>query len=226
MVEKELELSLGEGYTIFQEEHDSSTLEPIYDKGFTLLKELHDTTHMDPSHDEIYEIFYHLGELFHSPTSYNSMFCSISLNEVSVKGLFFMVPHEEYGTPRFNFYDDMVGEHSYSNLQQHALLLYDYAHLHGCTYDIHLSHLKNHGFSCSTLGSFDVGGTSPNTGVNRIMIGEIFCCYPHTLLYLYDFLIHGCMGENYLSHLKSPCFSCSLFGSDFSGDSSFTSWMK
>ena len=46
VVEEELELSLDEGYAIFKEEHDSSTLEPIYDKGFTLLKELHDTTHM------------------------------------------------------------------------------------------------------------------------------------------------------------------------------------
>ena len=45
VVEGELELSLNEGYAIFKEEHDSSKLEPIYDKGFTLLKELHDTTH-------------------------------------------------------------------------------------------------------------------------------------------------------------------------------------
>jgi len=44
VVEEELELSLDEGYAISKEEHDSSTLEPIYDKGFTLLKELHDTT--------------------------------------------------------------------------------------------------------------------------------------------------------------------------------------
>ena len=70
---------------------------------------------MDPSHDETSAIFYHLGELFHSPTSYNSMFCNISLNEVCVKGLFFMVPRE-YGTPRLNFYDDMVGDHYYSHL--------------------------------------------------------------------------------------------------------------
>ena len=66
------------------------------------------------------------------------MFCSISLNEVWVKGFFFMVPHEEYGTPRFTFYDDMVGAHSYSHFKQHPLLLYDDAHLHGCTYDMHL----------------------------------------------------------------------------------------
>ena len=38
VVEEELELSLDESYVIFKEEHDSSTLEPIYDKGFTLLK--------------------------------------------------------------------------------------------------------------------------------------------------------------------------------------------
>ena len=68
VVEEEL-LSLDEGYAIFKEEHDSSTLEPIYDKGFTILKDFHDTTHMDPSHDETSALFYHLGELFHSPTS-------------------------------------------------------------------------------------------------------------------------------------------------------------
>ena len=66
---------------------------------------------------KIMNFFYHLGELVHSLTSYNSMFCGISLNEVWVKGFFLMVPHEEYGTPRFNFYDDMVGAHSYSHLQ-------------------------------------------------------------------------------------------------------------
>ena len=103
MVEEELELSLDEGYAIFKEEHDSSTLEPIYDKGFTLLKEMHDTNHMDPSHDEASVLFDHLGQLVHSPTFDNSMFCNISLNEVWVKGFFSMVPHEEYGNSRFNF---------------------------------------------------------------------------------------------------------------------------
>ena len=34
------------------------------------------------------------------------------------------------------------------------------------------------------------------------------------------------MGETSLSHLKSPCFFFSLFGSYFGGGSSFTSWMK
>ena len=62
-----------------------------------------------------------------------------------------MVPHEEYGTPRFIFYDDMVGAHSYSHLQQNPLLLYDDAHIHGCTYDMHLSHLKTHGLFAQHL---------------------------------------------------------------------------
>ena len=186
-MEEELELSLDEGYAIFKEEHDSSTLEPIYDKGFTLLKEMHE---MDPSNDETSACFDNLGELFHSPTSYNSTFCIISLNEVWVKGFLFMVPHEEYGTLRFNFYDDMVGENSYSHFQQHPLLLYDDSHLHGCTYDMHFSHLKTHVFSFSTLGSFDVGRTSPNTRVNRIMIGEHFCFKQHNCLYPYYSLIH------------------------------------
>ena len=106
------------------------------------------------------------------------------------------------------------------------MLLYDDTHLHGCTYDMHLSRLKTHGFSCSTLGSFDVGGNSSNTRVNRFMIGEHFCFHPNTLLYIYDSIIFGCMGETSLSHLKSPCFFCSLFGSNFGGGSSFTPWMK
>ena len=94
VVEEELELSLDKGYAIFKEVHDSSTLEPIYEKGFTILKELHDNTHMDHYHDENYALFDHLGELVNSVTSYNSMFWSISLNEVWVKGFFLMVPHE------------------------------------------------------------------------------------------------------------------------------------
>ena len=62
-----------------------------------------------------------------------------------------MVPHEVYGTCRFTFYDDMVGAHYYSHLQQNPLLVYDDAHIHGCTYDMHLSHLKTHGFIAQHL---------------------------------------------------------------------------
>ena len=116
---------------------------------------------MDPSHDNNFLLSDNLGDLVIFPTSYTSKFCNIHPNEVWVKGFFFMVPHEEYGTPRFTFfYDDMVGEHSYSHFQQHTFPLYYDPHLHGCTYDMNLSHLNNHGLSCSTLGSFDVGGTS------------------------------------------------------------------
>ena len=57
VVEEELELSLDEGYAIFEEEHDPFTWEPIYDKGLTLLKEMHDTTHMDPSMMKILHFF-------------------------------------------------------------------------------------------------------------------------------------------------------------------------
>ena len=106
----------------------------------------------------------------------------------------------------------MVGAHSYSHLQQHTLLLYDDAHLHGCTYDMHLSHLKTHGFSYSTLGSFDVGGTSSDTWVKRDMIEEHYYWNQYPLLFYDDIHINGCINETYLSHLKSLCFCCSLFG--------------
>ena len=36
------------------------------------------------------------------------------------------------------------------------------------------------------------------------------------MFYLYDSLIHVCMGKTSMSHLKSPCFCCSLFGSNLS----------
>ena len=48
----------------------------------------------------------------------------------------------------------------------------------------------------------------------------------HPLLHYDDIHIHGCSDETSLSHLKSSCFLCSLFGLDFGGGSSFTSWMK
>ena len=82
VVEEELELSLDEGYAIFKEEHDSSTLEPIYDKGFTLLKELHNPTPMDPSNYDNFALTDHLSELFLSPTYYTCKFCSSHPNEV------------------------------------------------------------------------------------------------------------------------------------------------
>ena len=45
----------------------------------------------------------------------------------------------------------------------------------------------------------------------------------HPMLHYDDIHIHGCIDETSLSHLKSSCFICSLFGSDFGEGSSFTS---
>ena len=81
-----------------------------------------------------------------------------------MKGFFFMVPHKEYGTPILEFYDDIVGAHYYLHLQQHTCLHYDYTHLHGCTYDVHLSHLETHDFPCSLPSPFDIRGTSSTLG--------------------------------------------------------------
>ena len=91
--------------------------------------------------------FYHPGELVHSLTSYNSMFCSISLNEVWVKGFFFMVPHEEYGTPGHTFYDEMVGAHSYSLLEQNYR-----------TWDPHLFHWSIFDWSLEACMHLENGG--------------------------------------------------------------------
>ena len=123
MVEEELELSLDEGYAIFKEEHDSSTLEPIYDKGFTLLKELHNPTPMDPSHYDNFSLTDHLGELVLSPTSYTSKFCSShDANEVWVKSFFLMVPHEEHGHSIYPFDDVIIRKPSYLHLQKNPFL--------------------------------------------------------------------------------------------------------
>ena len=95
MVEEELEFPLENGYTLFEEVHDSITLEPTYEESFILLRDMHNTTPMDISHDENFALSNPLGELFLYPISYTSKFCSIHPNEVWVKGFFLMVPHEE-----------------------------------------------------------------------------------------------------------------------------------
>ena len=106
------------------------------------------------------------------------------------------------------------------------MLHYDDKHLHGCTYGIHLSHSETHAFPCSLPSQFDVGGTSSHTWVNIYMIEGNYFRNQHTLLFHDDIHIHECIDDTSLSHLKSSCFLCSLFGSDFSGGSSFTYWMK
>ena len=88
VVEEELELPLENGYTLFEEVHDSTTLEPTHEEGFAFLREVHNTTPMDPSHDENFALSDYLGELVLFPTSYTSKFCSVHPNEVSVKGFF------------------------------------------------------------------------------------------------------------------------------------------
>ena len=55
-----------------------------------------------------------------------------------MKGFFLMVPHEEHGHYVSLFYDGIIREPYYLNLHQNPCLRYDYTHLHGCTYDVHL----------------------------------------------------------------------------------------
>ena len=83
---------------------------------------------------------------------------SIYPNEVWVKDFFFMVPHEEYGIYISPFDYDMIKEPYYLHFQQHPLLHYDDTHIHGCTYDVNLSHFEAHDFPCSLTSPFDVGG--------------------------------------------------------------------
>ena len=97
------------------------------------------------------------------------MFCSISLNEVWVKGFFLMVPIRSM---------ELLDLLSMMTWLEHTLI-----HIFRSI----LCYLKTHGFSCSTLGSFDVGGTSSNTGMNRFMIGEIFFS-SHILCYIFIIL--------------------------------------
>ena len=104
------------------------------------------------------------------PTSFSTIAIR---DEVWVKGFFFMVPHEEYETYISPFDDDIIRAPFSLHLQQHILLHYDDAHLHGCTYYVHLSHLKTHDFPSSLVSRFEVGGTSSNTWANRYMIKKI-----------------------------------------------------
>ena len=87
-----------------------------------------------------------------------------------------MMPHEDHGNSISPFDDGIIREPSYLNLQQHPCLHYDYTHLHGCTYDVHLSHLETHDFPCSFPTLFEVGGTSSHTWVKiymkKIIIGS------------------------------------------------------
>ena len=122
-----------------------------------------------------------------------------------------MVPHEEYGIPISPFDDGMSRVPSYLHFQKHPLLHYDDTHLHGCTYDVHLSHLETCDFPCSLHSPFDVGGTSSHTWMKRYMIKEHYY-WNNPFLFHDDIHIHGFTDENYLSHLKSSCLLFSLVG--------------
>ena len=182
-MEEELELPLEDGCTLFEEVHDSTTLEPTYEDFFSFLRDVHVHTPMGPSHDEIFSLYNPLGELVLSPTSYTSIFCTIHPNEVWVKGLFLMVPHEECETYISPNDDDMIRKPYYLHFQQYILLHYYDTRLHGFTYGIHLSHLETRDFPCSLPSPFDVGGTSSHTWVKRYMIEEHYYWKQHPLLF-------------------------------------------
>ena len=79
------------------------------------------------------------------------------------------IPYEDYETS--TLHDDFMMSALHSLLQQkHPFLSFEYSPVHGCTYDVHLSHLKTHDFPYSLFSPFDVGGTSSNTSVKRYMI--------------------------------------------------------
>ena len=63
-----LEFPLQNGYTLFGEVHDSTTLEPTHVESFSFLREVHNPNPMDPSHDEIFSLCDHLGDLVLSTT--------------------------------------------------------------------------------------------------------------------------------------------------------------
>ena len=69
VVEDELELPLEYGCTLFEEVHDSTTLELTYGEIFSFLREVHVPTPMEPSHDEHFSLSNPLGELVLFPTS-------------------------------------------------------------------------------------------------------------------------------------------------------------
>ena len=69
MVEEELELPLENGYTIFEEVHNSTTLEPTHEEIFSFSREVNNPTPMDTSHYDNVSLFYYFDELFLFPTS-------------------------------------------------------------------------------------------------------------------------------------------------------------
>ena len=73
----------------------------------------------------------------------------------------------------YPFDDGIIKAPYYLHFQKYPYLHYDYTHLHGCTYDIHLSHLETHDFPCPFPSLFEVGGTSSHTWVRVIWLKNI-----------------------------------------------------
>ena len=67
-------MPLENGYTLFEEVHDSTTLEPTHEESFEFLREVHVPKPMDISHDEKFSLSNPLGELVLSLASYTSIF--------------------------------------------------------------------------------------------------------------------------------------------------------
>ena len=65
-----------------------------------------------------------------------------------------------------------------------------------------------------------------STLVKIYMIEEHYYWQQHPLMLHNAIHIHECIYETSLIHLKSSCFLCSLFCSDFGGGSPFTYGMK
>ena len=198
VVEQELELPLDNGYALFEEVHNCTTLEQIYEGIFRLLREVHDPTPMDSSHDETFTLSNHLGQFVHSPTSYPSISCGIHRNENLVQGFLLLVAYEEYETPTLHD-DTMMRSLHYILKHKYPLITFDDFLIHGCTYDVHLSHLKTHDFACSLLSSCDVKITSSNAWVKKYMIGENFYWKKHPFLFLDDTHIQGCIYDTHSS---------------------------
>ena len=117
LVQRDYEFPLGESFRDLEEAHDLTTIGPAND-GEDTLKIL-----MGKSFKEV-----RLVHNFSLPTSFSTT--SIG-DENWAKGLFFMVPHEEYETSISNFDDDIIRASSSLHLQQHPFLHYDDTHLHG-----------------------------------------------------------------------------------------------
>ena len=109
-----------------------------------------------------------------------------------------MVPHEEDENFISPFDDGIIRAPYYLHFQKHPYLHYYYTHLHGCTYDVHLSHLETHDIPLSFPSLLEVRGNSSQTWVKSYMIEEHYYWQQHPFLFIEDIHIHGCIDETSL----------------------------